>query len=119
MSEDFIAAADAYAYALLAKWEEIIDLSEQLRHNLIKDRLDNDIFYVYIAKLSRLWLELYPKIHGAEAQYKEFVREYEQYESLCDDPAKLATKEGAKSLFKMEKIVGMALEKLGITQFEK
>lgn len=119
-TNDLIPASEAYAYTLLEKWVDIIELSEEYRKNIIANRIDNAILYEYVAKLTRFWVELLPKIEGSSFDPK-FVEEYKSYNDLYEKPDLPFTypNEHALRIAKLEKIIRTALEKLKITQFER
>ena len=121
MPNDMIPASEAYAYTLLDKWVDIIELSEHVRTNKIGQRIDNVVLYEYIAKLTRFWVELLPKIEGRSDLGEEFVKEYKSFNDLYEDPAlpiENPDKHAAR-IAKLERSVRTALEKLKITTFER
>jgi len=118
---DLIPASEAYAYTLLEKWVDIIELSEQVRQNRIANRLDNMITYEHAAKLTRFWVELLPKIEGRTDLGVDFVNEFKSFNDLYENPELPFTKpeQNAARVAKLEKVVRTALEKLKITTFER
>ena len=117
---DLIPASEAYAYTLLEKWVDLIELSEQYRANIIANRIDNPILYEYVAKLTRFWGELLPKVEGSNFGAK-FIEEYQSFNDLYEHPELPFTHpdKNAGRVAKLEKSVRAALEKLKITSFER
>lgn len=120
-NSDLIPASEAYAYTLLEKWVDIIELSEEYRKNVIANRLDNPILYEYVAKLTRFWVELLPKIEGRTELGIDFVKEYISFNDLYESPELPFTQPAkhAARVAKLERCVRTALEKLKITTFER
>jgi len=109
----------AYTYTLLNKWEEIIELGEKYRENYMENRADLKIARQYISKLTRMWLELYPKLKGrTEADLEDLVKHFEDYRVFYTNPKLLLMPSNAAKLFKLEEATREALEKLKITKFE-
>ena len=121
MPSDLIPASEAYAYTLLDKWVEIMVLSEEYRKNVIANRIDNQTLYEYVAKLTRFWVELLPKIEGRTDFGSEFVTEYKSFNDLYEHPELPFThpNENAQRIARLERVVRTALEKLKITTFER
>jgi hypothetical protein len=121
MGNDLIPASEAYAYTLLDKWVEIMELSEEYRKNIIANRIDNQVLYEYVAKLTRFWVELLPKIEGRSEFGNEFVAEYKAFIDLYEHPELPFThpEANAHRIAKLERTVRTALEKLKITTFER
>lgn len=120
-TSDLIPASEAYAYTLLEKWVDIIELSEEIRKNRIANRLDNMITYEHVAKLTRFWVELLPKIEGRTDLGVEFVNEYKSFNDLYERPELPFTNPEihAVRVARLERSVRTALEKLKITTFER
>jgi len=119
MGDDMIPAGEAYAYALLEKWGEIIELSEIFRQNTMAGRIDNEKMHEYISKLVGLWNELSPKISNREDLGADFVRNFEKFEVYYQSPKLLLTPEHIGKVAELHKAVRMALEKTKVTQFER
>jgi hypothetical protein len=119
-SNDLIPASEAYAYTLLEKWVDIMELSEEYRKNVIGNRIDNQVLYEYVAKLTRFWVELLPKIEGSGMD-SGFITEYKSFNDIYEHPELPFTQPTANAprVAKLERVVRTALEKLKITQFER
>lgn len=116
-NEQPISAGTQYAFELLHMWIEICEIAQDFRQNLLTKQVDADCTYAYISKLTRLWVELLPKIKG-RSEFKTFETEFLEFEIYYFDPTKLTGEEHAEDLFKLERILRTALEKLKITSFE-
>lgn len=111
--------AHAYAFKLLEKWGELMDLGEQFRKNMLLGIIDQELTMEYISRLTRLWLELYPKIKGRTDLDPEVVKNFEQFRKYFEDPTLLRDPEEAQNLFKFEEMLRWAIEELGITNIEE
>lgn len=113
----------AYAFTLLNQWEDLNQLSIDFRtqylnycQNLPITTEDRKILSLYVAKLSRMWLELYPKLKGRTdiESSKEFL---EYQENIIESPEYFLS-HGASKLLNLELAIRQALEDLKITKFE-
>ena len=117
MGNDFPSSGQTYMHIILNKWEEIMLLGEDFRHRYLLSSVDQTVTYKYVAKLTRLWGELYPKIQDRK-DMGDLVPEFEKFSCYYFDPKQLASEEKAEDIFKLEMIIRTALEKLGITRYE-
>lgn len=118
MADPLVSSGVQYTYVLLAKWEEIITLGEQYRENLIVNRDDAALLYSYISKLTRIWLELYPKVRERkDEKFKDISDQYEGFRKYYLDPIELTKNENADDLFELEMMIREVLERLGVTDF--
>jgi hypothetical protein len=67
----------SYAGTILGKWLEIVDIGEKFRQGILSKNYDADIMILYIAKITRLWLELRPKVSGRSFNDKTLGIEFE------------------------------------------
>lgn len=136
--------SSAYAEAIRMRWLEIMDLSVQFRVGLmIYDEdgkvqgCDPEVAREYIARLSRMWLELSPKVEGNIAfdtswrdktdeeevgKYANLKKDFLKFRKHSANPAlfypnKNGTSIDENELFLMEEILRKVIEKLGITGF--
>lgn len=116
--EDLLTSGEQYAYILLKKWEEIIDLSEQFRTNLQMKESDHYTTFLYISKLTRLWGELYPKVRGRH-DLNELEAEFDKFRPYYYDPVQLAEPDKSEEIFKLEATLREALEQLKVLRWEK
>lgn len=132
---DDLQTQDSYARLIYNQWQDILYLSERVRTNYFfyLDKLgDLDDFqpsneeknelYDYVSKLVGLYATLFSKIIARE-DFKKFHEEYTEFEQYLDEPWKLLQltneKGGFKTINKMQKVIGKALEKLDLIAFEK
>lgn len=101
-----------YVYGILQKWNEIILLSEEVRRIYLEETEDPALFYLYASKLSRLWIEMYPKVKGRD-DLKELADEFNTYKKFAFNPDQA----NIQRLFELEFILRQILEELGITKF--
>lgn len=126
MAEQLMSSGDAYAFDILNKWQEIIKLSEQVRKSRImrstmRRRYSSEEMQVkaeYVAKLTRLWLELYP-MALERSEFKDIAEDFVAFEHYYKNPVLLATKTTMEELFELEKSTRLIIEKLKITKFER
>lgn len=116
---DFYKPAHAYAFKLLEKWGELMDLSEDFRKNMLLGIIDQELTMEYISRLTRLWLELYPKIRGRTDLDLKLVKEFEQFKKYFEDPILLKNPKEAQNLFKFEEMLRWAIEELELTNIEE
>lgn len=119
MAEEILPSGKAYTYTLLNKWEEIMKLSEEFRTDFLRGRLRASIYNEYVAKLTRLWLELYPKVTDNSALGGNIAQRFKDFEPLCQYPRNFRQKGNAKKIFDLELLLREALEKLKITTYEE
>jgi hypothetical protein len=118
-----------YAFYLQSEWTEIILLSTDLRKQMIiamqddemtTGEIDQTILIDFAARLTRLWLEVYPKVNGREdfGKVKETFLSFEKYTDpsmTLKGVAAGVSKESIANLFLMEMSIRDVLDKLGIT----
>lgn len=112
---DNVPAAQMYSMQIVKLWLECIDLAQQARVLWLKNEFDNDVNFEYVARLTRLWGELYPKIRGRE-DMKELVTNYEKFQAYYRDPSMLIDK--PEDIIRLEEVIRDSLEKLKLTKFE-
>lgn len=119
MSDELIPTGDAYAYSLLEKWGELILLSEQFMQNVIAKRMDTTLQIEYVAKLMRFWMEVNASLESHKDKFDaSFLKDYRDKEKFFLEPAKLLEPDNIDQIPKIEMLIRMALEKLGISQFK-
>jgi hypothetical protein len=114
-----------YAYMLLEKWAEIGELREDFRRAYLNNQNDLEGVREYVAKMTSLWGELYPKVQGSNFTDTE-KEDFMKFQPHYNDPNMLMQgilKEGAKEkdatlIFQMDSALRMVLERLRITVFE-
>ena len=105
----------AYAYRLLEKWGDIIEVGEEFRRGMLGKDLDPEVMNDYISKLTRLWLELSPKIEG-RSEFKALEKDFNSYRKYYLNPELL--QDNAEDFFRLEEVLRKVLEKIKITYFE-
>ena len=103
-----------YKSHLLGKWCDIEELAEVFRVNLMNDILDNDVTYLYISKLTRLWLELQPLMQG-RTDMKAMEKTFSDFRPYYYNPMLLMNDENSDKIFKLEECLREALHRLGVT----
>jgi len=110
-----------YASNLLADWLDCHDCSIQFREYLLSENAGSAeakmIMREYISRLTRLWLELWPKIKDRTetTDFKDFAKEYEAMKRYYYAPEQLVKSENAEDIFKLEELIRIAIEKLRLT----
>ena len=115
--EEVMSCGKQYTFILLAKWSDIMELSEAFRTNLLLNNSDHETTYAYISRLTQLWGELQPKIAGRH-DIRELVDEFEKFSQYYYDPGQLSEPNKSEEIFKLHAILRKALEALKITTFE-
>lgn len=118
MADDILPSGKAYTYTLLNKWEEIMKLSESFRQDFLQGRLRSSVYTEYISKITRMWLELYPKVKD-NSSFSELAARFQEYEELCLYPSLFMRKGNRKKIFALELLLRETLEKLNITTYEE
>jgi hypothetical protein len=116
-NEEILNSGTAYTFTLLNKWEEIMKLSENFRKEYLARRFTSATHNEYVAKLTRLWLELEPKITDSNL-YGDLPQRFAKFERFYYDPLLFSGKADAAKIFELERVIREALEKLKITSFE-
>ena len=114
MVDENVPAAQVYAIRIINLWLESLDLSHQARMCWLKNDFDHDVNCEYVARLTRLWLELYPKVQG-RADMKDLVTEYEKFQVFYRSPDLIQN--SPEDIIRLEEVLRTALEKLGLTKF--
>jgi len=114
-----------YAYMLLEKWAEIGELREEFRRAYLNDQNDAEGAREYVAKMTSLWGELFPKVQGSnfndneKEAFMKFKPHYNDPNLLMKGVLKADDKEkDATLMFQMDEALRMVLERLKITVFE-
>lgn len=120
-----------YAYYLQSEWAEIILLSVELRKQMIMalqngqveaGEVDETILVDFAARMTRLWLEIFPKVRGRD-DFGKVKEEFLKFEQMCDPMKTLVgsdagvSKESINKLFMMELAIRDALDALQITKW--
>jgi len=114
-----------YSSFIMSKWAEIYVLSEQARVEILNNNYDHDVVHEFIAKLTRLWIELQPKVKGRSEVGTELQKTFQGFRSYAFSPSDFfeakqdegKLKIGIEDLFKMEECLRDVIEKLEITVF--
>jgi len=118
MVEEVMSCGAEYARYILSKWIEVIELGEEFRLKYLLGDVDLSITYMYVAKLTRLWGELYPKLEG-RSDLSELVTHFKEFEPYYYDCSQLIDPKKAEELYKLEMALRIAIEKLGISRYER
>lgn len=113
--EQQITSKSAWEFEILGKWREIIEIAEAFRVNHIAQVKDLDIRNLYAAKLTRLWLELLPKVKGRTEFGEDFERQFMEFRPFYFDPGGFFEKEDMARIYELEECLRLVLEKLRIT----
>lgn len=113
--EDVMTVGKAYAFDLLQTWNAIKTISEQTRMDYLRGRTDPRKYAEYVALMTSLWLELYPKVKG-RSDFGDLAGRFEEYKDDFVQPAK--TFVSPKRAMKLQILLREAIEKLKITTFE-
>ena len=116
MEEGYISPSTGYRFDLLNEWREIFALGVKFRQNYLSGDPDVDVRNEYVARLTRMWGDLYPEIEERE-DFGKFVEQYEEYEEYYLDPEALC-KEATKKpevMFKLEATIRRAIRLLKLT----
>lgn len=113
---------NTYTGYILGLWTHIIETAEVYRISVMEAGDDNDvdstIQYKYISQLTRLWLELEPKMAGIKSNedaHKELESDFMSFRAAYYDPNYLIVH--SDQIFKLEETLRTVIEKLGITKF--
>lgn len=112
--EQQISSKQAWEFDILGKWREIIEVAEAFRVNHIGQIKDQDISHLYAAKLTRLWLELLPKVKG-RAELEEVEGAFMEFRPFYFDPGQFFEKKNEARLYELEECLRLVLEKLRVT----
>ena len=115
-----------YRSFIMMKWAEIYELSEKARVEILNNNYDHDVVHEFIAKLTRLWIELQPKVKGRSEVGTEIQQTFQGFRNYAFSPSDFfierqdqgKLKIGIEDLFKMEECLRDVIEKLEITVFE-
>jgi len=104
---------EEYAAHILAMWLEVIPLAEDLRLSELEARMDGKKINRMIAKLTRLWLELEPKVKGISekgSNLKDLEDTFMSFRDCYFEPTKLL--EEMSRIYQMEESLRMVIEKV-------
>ena len=128
MAGEIMSSGERYAYDLLTNWNEIIHLSEQMRElemnrilrrsNTTPGKEERDAKAQYIAKLTRIWLELSITLQE-RTEFKVDADAFLLFRKYYRNPSLLEKPENIEALLDMESSTRTIIEKLGITRFER
>jgi hypothetical protein len=126
MNEEEQYVDSSYKMAILQKWLRIMDLSERFREGLLVNNEDGsntgfdiEIGKEYIAAMTRLWLELLPKVEG-RPEFKGLQEDFMKYRQYSASPTKFFendNRDTENQLFLLEETLGKIVDKLKITVF--
>lgn len=118
-----LSSGEWYAQRIVQLWIECLQISQVAKALYLKGEYENEVNFEYIARLTRMWGELYPKIKGrTEDNMKTFSESYEKFHVYYRDPMKLvieAAGGNTNTIIDMEEVVREALEKLKLTKYER
>lgn len=116
--EELIPTGQAYAYTLLEIWREVETMDEEVRVDILRGRMGALLVHKFIAKLSRLWLELAPMIEDrTEDNLKTLAEEFKTYRQFYLSPVLLLEPQNAAKIFELEEACRKVLH-IKITKFE-
>ena len=104
-----------YAVEVVKLWLNCIDLSQQARVLWLKQEFDHDINYEYVARLTRLWGILYPKVKGRE-DFKDLVENFEKFQVYYRDSSLIV--QTPEDIIRLEEVLSEVLEKLKVTKWD-
>jgi hypothetical protein len=121
---DNIEESPGYSYVsfILSKWYSVCSLSEELRNYLATapdgaqpDVATEETFNKYKSMMTRLWIELYPKVNGNETVIgKPLHDKFVNMRKHTFSPKKMTMVEA----FEMEESTALILDKLKITDIK-
>lgn len=118
-SNDTIPASMAYAMRIVELWLQCYEMSIKFRQDAMAHQGDPELSNLYISQLTRLWMELYPKIKDrSDFKPNTFPADYEKYKQYYFDPDKLLDPKNSDDLLNLEMIIREAMEKLALTRFD-
>lgn len=106
---DMNSSGQIYAIEVVKLWLTCVDLSQQARVLWLKQEFDHDINYEYVARLTRLWGLLYPKVKGRE-DMKELVESFKKFELYYRSPERIVNT--PEDIIRLEESISEVLEKL-------
>jgi hypothetical protein len=118
MTEQSKSSGEHYTYILLAQWTEVVELGEKFRAAFIGGTIEQVNINLYLAKLTRLWLELSPMMEG-RTDLGDLPIKFQEFSVYYYNPKKLSETGNYDKIFQLEAILRKALEKLGITRFSQ
>lgn len=117
--EELISTGDAYAFNLLENWKKIQDMDEEVRLLLLLKKRDDKKIREFIAKLTRMWLELATEMEDrSEATAAETSANFKEFRRFYLDPELLLLPENREKVFILEELIRKALQITKITKFE-
>lgn len=129
--DEEIPAAMSYAGDLLNRWSVIMDYGQAFRKAYMDGNIDTELLHDYVARLTRFWLELMPKVKDRK-EFGVLATDFMRFEIYYYDPEKLIgftkSKEEQKKdkdssileedIFKLEAMLREVMEKLNLTSFK-
>jgi len=125
--DNLLSSGEAYAFTILKKWEDLIEVSEKFRFyflnaSIYKDTKVQDpeevkILHLYVSMITRFWLELLPHIQrmkGVSPLKERFLT----FKTYYKNPKLLVNGEHSEDLFNLEQVLREAIEEMKITQFQ-
>lgn len=125
--QEKLSIAASYAYSLLSKWIEISEFGEAIRVEMLSQDPEIDIHRNFVAKLTRFWLELEPKVDSRQELGNELIKNFNNFKETFYSPDLLMPMEKdkpevrvnkLKRAFELEQTLRKVVEKLGLTKFE-
>ena len=125
MSDQPLTVGAYYATMLLRQWETIGELGKQYRERMLAADLSSpetrEVIRRYLATMTHYWGELRVKVEDRndETISELFAEEFMKFEQYYYSPPSLTNPDNAGDIFKLEAILRDAVERLGITKFER
>ena len=113
MDEEFN-SRKMWEFEILQRWLAIMDVAEAFRINHITENKDVDIGNLYAAKLTRLWIELFPKVDG-RTEFGDIEKQFKDYRPYYFNPGLFFEKGDNARIYELEECLRMVLERLKIT----
>lgn len=114
--EETLSSGQAYMFTLLKKWEELIELGEESRLKILMGDRDDRLQTEYIAKLTRLWLELLPIVDGRD-EFGDIDQRFKEFRIYYVNPTLLLEHEHEDKLLDLEELIRIILHKSKVTYF--
>ena len=104
-----------YALRIIELWLECLDFSHKAQVFILRDEPENEVTLEYVARLTRLWKELKPKVQN-RSELKDLVNKYMAFEPFAIQPKDLLT--NPEQIYALEETLCEVLDKLGMTLLE-
>lgn len=108
-------ARKRYSLRIVELWLECVDFAQEAQKYIMRDEAENDVVLEYLARLTRLWKELKPKVEN-RSELKDLANEYMAFEAFAITPKDLLTQ--PEQIYKLEEVICKTLDKLGLTTLE-